>query len=77
MVDKPTHDPVSLHMPQLLNQHFFGHGGDGASEFRKTPHLAAKQMKEDDELPPSFEDSQHLFNAFGGGRLRMFLLTFR
>ena len=77
MVDKPSHDAVSLHVPQLLNEHFFGHGGNGAPQFRESPHLAAKQMEQDHELPSSLENAQHRVDAFGGGRLCMCVLTFR
>jgi hypothetical protein len=33
MLDEPTHNAVSFHLPQLLNEHLFRDGGNGAPQF--------------------------------------------
>ena len=70
-MDDPEHDAIPFQLPQLLDQHLLRDRRDGAFELREAQDIAIEQMKQNDELPPAFENSEHLFHAFRrrGGRV--------
>src|SRR5258707_12453511 len=70
VMNEAADDAIPLHLSKLLNQHLLGHRGDRTAQLGKAPDLAAKQMKENHELPAAFENAQRLLNALRGGRGR-------
>jgi len=63
---KSVHDTISFHLAKLLNEHLFGHRRDRTAQSGKPSDVAAKQMKENHELPAAFENPQHVLNALCG-----------
>src|SRR6266852_931028 len=61
------HNAVGLHAFQLLPQHLLCDAGNCALKVGKTHNLAPEEMKENDELPSAFEQTQRCFNI-GSGR---------
>jgi len=70
-------DAVLFELPKLLRQHLLRHAWNGALQIGKAERLAAKQMKEDQELPPAFKHADGVLDADGGGRRRVCTLTHR
>jgi hypothetical protein len=61
----------------LLDEHLLGNRRDRTFQVRKAQDLAAKQVKQDDQLPAAFEDFECVLNALGGGEgCQLFRLTF-
>ena len=77
VMNEAADDPIPLHLSKLLNQHLLGHRGDRAPQLGKAPDVAAEQLKQNHELPSALENAQHVLDALGSGRDRVFLLTFR
>jgi len=63
MVDDTPHDPVALHLAELLDEHLLRDAGDRALELGEALHLAAEEPKEDHQLPASLEELQSLLNV--------------
>jgi hypothetical protein len=76
MMHEPPHDAVSFHLPQLLNEHLLGDGGNGAPQFREAPHLTAEQVKQNHQLPAALQDPQHFFDPFAADASVCFCLPF-
>lgn len=66
MVYGPADDPVSLHLPKLLNKHLLRDQRDCPFEIGEAQHLTAEQAKQDLELPPAFEKFQRLLDSLRG-----------
>ena len=47
---------IGLHPAKLLDEHLLGNRRDRTFQVRKAQDLAAKQVKQDDQLPAAFED---------------------
>jgi hypothetical protein len=77
MVDEPPHYAVPLHLTQLLNQHLLRDRRNRTAQLGEPPDLAAKQVKQNHQLPAAVQDAQHFFDAFRRGCLGVLLLTFR
>jgi len=74
----PPHNPVLLHLAQLLDQHLLRDRGYRPFQLGKSPHLAAEQVEEDHELPATFQKLERLLDALCGGDGRVpAILTFR
>src|SRR5260370_22747962 len=56
------HNAVGLHALQLLPQHLLCDAGNCALKVGKTHNLAPEELKENDELPSAFEQTQRRFN---------------
>ncbi len=68
---------IGLHPAKLLDEHLLGNRRDRAFQVGKAQDLAAKQVKQDDELPAAFEDLECVLNALGSRDRRQFFgLTF-
>jgi len=65
MVDDASDDSVGFHLPKLLNEHLLGNGRDRPSQVREAQHLAAEEMKQDDQLPPPLKNLKGVLNASG------------
>ena len=71
-------DAIGLHPAKLLDEHLLGNRRDRAFQVGKAQDLAAKQVKQDDQLPAAFEDFEHVLNTLGGRNgCQLFRLTFR
>lgn len=65
MVDNAPHDAVTLHLPELLDQHLLRHTRYRPLKIREPQDIAAEQVKQDHQLPPAFEQLQRGLDAFG------------
>jgi len=77
LINEAANDSIPFHLSKLLNQHLLGHRGDRAPQLGKAPDVTAEQVKQNHELPSTLENAQHVLDALGGGRDRVFPLTFR
>jgi hypothetical protein len=76
-VEDALDDAIGLHPAKLLDEHLLGNRRDRTFQVRKAQDLAAKQVKQDDQLPAAFEDFECVLNALGGGEgCQLFRLTF-
>ncbi len=71
-MDDPANDAISLHLAELLDQHFLGHGRDCLFQFREPLQLAPEEMEQDHHLPATFQKSEGVLDAVGCcyGRMR-------
>jgi hypothetical protein len=68
---------IGLHPAKLLDEHLLGNRRDRTFQVRKAQDLAAKQVKQDDQLPAAFEDFECVLNALRSRDRRQFFgLTF-
>ena len=77
MVHQSLTDAVAPPSDQLLNSQLFRDRRNRHGATQKTAAPTAEQVKENHQLPATLEDSQHLFDTLGRGRLGVLLLTFR
>lgn len=75
-VSVDDHSAVSFHLPQLLDEHFLRNSWDRPFQLREAQHFSTEQVKENDQLPPTLQNSERILYALSGrdGRVR---LTFR
>jgi hypothetical protein len=74
-VHNARNDAVSLQLPKLLGQHLLRDARNRALELGEAQRLAAKEMKEDDELPATVQPSDGLLDPGGSRRGRVCALT--
>ena len=67
MIHSAPHNPVRFHLTKLLDQHLLGDRGYRALQFREAPHVAAEQLKQDQQLPPTLQDLQGFLDALRRG----------
>ena len=54
VVDDALHDAITLHLPELLDQHLLRDCRNSPFEVREAQNMTAEQVEEDYELPTSF-----------------------
>ena len=59
----PRDDAVPLQLPKLLGQHLLRDAGNRALEVGEAQRLAAKEMKEDDELPATIQPADGVLDS--------------
>lgn len=65
MVDDTAHDPVLLHLPKLLDQHFLRDSRDCAFEIGEAQNMPAKEVKQDHQLPAPLKELERVLDALG------------
>jgi hypothetical protein len=60
---KPRDNAVPLQLPKLLGQHLLRDSGNRALEIGEAQRLAAKEMKEDEELPATLQLSDGVLDS--------------
>lgn len=73
MMDNTFYDPVILHLPKLLNEHFLRDSRYRALEIREAQNIPAKKVKQDHQLPAPFEKLQRILDAFGRSLSRILM----
>ena len=66
MVHDALHDAITLHLPELLDQHSLRDTWDRSLQVREAQQPAAKEMEQDHELLPAFQHLKRLLHAIGG-----------
>src|SRR3981081_45481 len=64
-IDFTHDDAIGFHAAKLLAEHLLRNIGNGSLQVRKAQHLATEEMKQDDELPASFEKTEGRFHVMG------------
>ncbi len=63
VMDDAAHDAITFHLPKLLDQHLLRDAWDGSLQVGETQELAAEKMKQDHELPSTFQHLEGLLHA--------------
>ena len=74
-----SHDhAVGFEVPQLLRQHLLGDLRNRALQIREAQHLAAEEVKQDQQFPAAVDELQRLLDAFRRRERRVLgAVTFR
>jgi hypothetical protein len=59
----PSNNASSLHCLQLLSKHLLRDGWYGSFQVGESHDLSAEQVKQDHQLPPSFEKAQRFLQV--------------
>jgi len=66
-INSSHNDTVRLKPTELLSKHLLRDGWNRPLQVGEAHHLAPEQMKQDDELPSSFKETESSFNVCSGG----------
>ena len=64
-IDFTHDDAIAFHAAKLLAEHLLRDIGNGSLQVGEAQHLATEEMKQDDELPASFEQTEGCFHVLG------------
>lgn len=77
-MDYPLDNSIGLQLAKLLREHLLRDRGNRALQVRESQNLAAKEMKQDQQLPAAFEKTEGLLDPLRSGNRCVFrALTFR
>ncbi len=77
-MDYPMDDPIGFQLAKLLREHLLRDRRNCALQIRESQDLAAEEMKQDQQLPATFEITEGLLDTLRSGtRCVLWTLTHR
>jgi len=78
MMHDSSDNTIGLHVAKLLDEHLLRNRGNRAFQIREAEHIAAEEMKQDQQLPAPFQDLEGVLDTLSGSRRGQWTdLTFR
>ena len=68
MMDDSSHDPIGFHPAKLLDEHLLRNFGNRSLQIREAEHVAVEEMKQDQQLPASFQNLEGALDTVSGSR---------
>ena len=65
MMDDSSNDAIDLHLAKLLDEHLLRDRGNRPLKLREAEHLAAEEMKQDQQLPATLQDPEGVLDTLG------------
>ena len=66
MVDDSPDDSIDFQLAKLLREHLLGNLRDCTLQVGEAQHLAAEEMKHDQQLPAAFEELERMLDTLRG-----------
>ena len=66
MVDDSPDDSIDFQLAKLLREHLLGNRRNRAFQLGESQHLAAEEMKQDQQLPAALDELEGVLDAVRG-----------
>jgi len=63
MMDDSSNDAIDLHLAKLLDEHLLGDRRNRPLQLREAKHLAAEEMKQDQQFPATLQDPEGVLDT--------------
>ena len=65
-MDDSSDDPIGFHLAKLLDEHFLRNRGNRLFQLREAEHVAAEEMKQDQQFPASPQNLEGILDTPSG-----------